>query len=162
MSSNPGSVTSLSAQQARLTVDQEMVLSLGQFDTRLSRAQDQQQVDMMVTGANITLIPAVRSLAEKVRATVRPLFLQYSPPRSTPGKPPSVVVVVSQTRLVWVGLEMGLVVEVREVEARGKPANCDLSVTGVKMYQLGGKKLEEQMTWVQFPALAVVKHPNGM
>ena len=165
ISSHPGSgltpsTNTLSVRQTRWTVstadskDTMSVLTLGQLDVRMCRGPSGHQLDLMVNGTTFTYTQTLLELVLDVREFIRPLLLQTSPGKSTAKKPPSIAIVVSQTRLAWTsGRGLGLALEVREMEATGSSSSHEVSVSGVRMMCINGG--EEDMSLVSLQSLVI-------
>ena len=141
----------LSVRQVRATVrDQVSVLVVGQLDARMCRGQ----LDLMVNGSTFQHTDLLLHLATDVREFVRPVLLQTSPGKTSSKQQLSVAVVVSQTRLGWTDRSgLGLVLEVRELEATGSLRKHEVSVSEVKMTCVTGD--EEDLSLVCVPSIAV-------
>jgi len=154
------STLTVSLRQARWARDTQPVLVIGQVDCRVcGRGREQQQVDLMITGTTFTYTPALMQLATNLRELVRPIMLQMGPGKKSNTKPPSLALLVSQTKLAWAtereGVVLGLVLELRECEAAGTLSSGELTVSGLKLSQmLGG---EENIAWVSLPGLNLTR-----
>jgi len=154
------STLTVSMRQARWARDTQPVLVMGQVDCRVcGMGREQQKVDLMITGTNFTYTPSLMQLAINLRELVRPIMLQMGPGKKSSKKPPSVALLISQTKLSWDtevdGVVLGLGVEVRECEAAGTLSSGELTVSGLKLSQMVAG--EEDMVWVSLPGLNITR-----
>ena len=89
----------------------------------------------MLSGTSLDHNRRLVELVTDAKEFVRPLLLQSSPGKVTSPRPLSLALVVSHTRLAWYDPEtgLGLLLEVREVEATGSASSHETSVTDVNI-----------------------------
>jgi len=155
------STMSVSFRQARWARDVHPVLVVGQVDCRVcGRGKEQHKVDLMIMGTTFTYTPALMQLATNLKELVRPIMMQMGPSsRKNSSKPPSVAVLISQTKLAWSiekeDMVLCLLMELRELEAAGTLASGEMTVSGLKLSQLAGG--EESLVWVSLPGITMTR-----
>ena len=166
LSSHPGSglspsTSTLSLRQVRWTLAEDgevtPVLALGQLDARMCRGPSGHQLDLMLSGTSLDHNRRLVELVTDAKEFVRPLLLQSSPGKVTSPQPLSLALVVSHTRLAWSDREtgLGLMLEVREVEATGSASSHETSVTDVNIKCL--RREEDTLTLMSLPDMKIIK-----
>ena len=166
LSSHPGtglspSTSTLSLRQVRWTLTEAgeviPVLTLGQLDARMCRGPSGQQLDLMLSGTSLDHSPRLVELVTEVKEFVRPLVLQSSPGKVTSPQPLSLALVVSHTRLTWSDSEsrLGLMIEVREVEATGSASSHETSITDVHIKCV--RREEDTLTLMSLPDMKIIR-----
>ena len=154
----PHRTATASLRQARWAGQQGEVVVVGQLDCRLTGAagqQQQQQLDLMLTGARATYSPALASLATSAHQQLRPLLLQLSPAKQNATPAPSLALVATGSRLVWTGPSpVSLVFDLRELEAAGSPGGWRVTAGGARICRAVGN---EETLVAALPALSLTR-----
>ena len=116
----------------------------------------------MLSGSSLDHNRRLVELVTDVKEFVRPLVLQSSPGKVSSPRPLSLALVVSHTRLAWSDPEtgLGLLLEVREVEATGSASSHETSITDVNIKCV--RREEDTLSLMSLPDMKIVKKESDI
>ena len=128
----------------------------------MCRGSSGHQLDLMLSGSSLDHNRRLDELVTDVKEFVRPLVLQSSPGKVSSPRPLSLALVVSHTRLAWSDPEtgLGLLLEVREVEATGSASSHETSITDVNIKCV--RREEDTLSLMSLPDMKIVKKESDI